>query len=263
MSFKKFLNRLVKHNDLADSPADSLVMKIIKDGVEVSTTDMSSGKSVLSPVSSFNLDVPLQGNLSVLIQNHKTGKEELVNLGKNVITTRAGLVMSRLCAQVMKEYAAGFIAHPFWLPYADFGYTSPLSGNPGSFAYPFSATPTGGVAHKAGQVGVIQNMIVFGGVGTNADSLTSSGAIATQSCWSAHASAPGDYSDLALFPYATDERNIYVCGLTGMNFGNGGHYIADFTLDSGINADQSNFCLLGTTLNDDTTLPAQPKALPR
>jgi len=187
-------------------------------------------------MSKRNIVTPVEGLLDAIFMNDPNGMIQLKgevtvqahdrsgrlvwekDLGKNVICTRARMVLSRLIGQNLKQFFANAVGtyHPDWATYFGKDYYDG-SADPGSFAYPFAPGDTGTYPNSltAGSV--------FGGVPT--DKVYD---------WTNPASPPTVASQNGAVPNghayhhgsgATDTNLLYALGITGMAFGNGGHLL--------------------------------------
>jgi hypothetical protein len=187
-------------------------------------------------------------SLQYIDENGKVIDEKLI--GKNVITTRARFVMSRLIASNMKRWLAGtFVPHADWTTYYGDGYigdTVPLGVVPGSYAYPFADTDAG-----AGIGGIFQRLksnSIFGGVQTEWDNRWNGATqdITQNTNQAFHHGNLINNSDL-----------LYALGITGFCFGNGGHLLNPTSLvSSGVDTNQ--FCLADYNSVVDYDVPTKP-----
>lgn len=236
-TIKEFFDKAIPTND-------DLAVKIIRDGKEIAEVKTDSGHTISQSVSCFELPIKAVGELNCLVVNHKTGEQETLKLGKNVIETRMGLVMSRLAASLYKQFVAGFSPNPLWAGYTGLNYTGVVS--PGSVSYPFNSTDIGGT-----YASILEKAFVFGGVPTNIDTLTGK----------TSANQNGTYAnflDNTKYPFYTDAGAVYSLGISGMAFGNGGHAINFSTITADTN-DSSGFVIDPTSITiEDYSKPAQP-----
>lgn len=162
----------------------------------------------------------LRGEVSLQVHDKNGRLVQEVDLGKNVICTRARMVLSRMMAQNLKQFSTSAVGsfHPDWATF--FGKDFLINGatDPGSFAYPFAP---GDVATFPN---VLQAMAVFGGVPTNGvEDWTNPSPVPTIA---GQNQTPGG----SAFHHGgtpTDTSLLYALGITGMTFGNGGHLFND------------------------------------